>query len=415
MKRCTSRSLPLHTIAFAMPRPPQQRRPAAVDDAAAAARPPPAGLPTYEPPMHPLDDKARALLHSANDPRVLRKINNHVAKSIELLTKSVGCVNDRLAERRKLVKSLEKRRLNSAAAADGARPLKAEMEPGQAAYLADLEAKVARLTELSEAAMRDVLDYRVELVDEEAAFAAVEREVARQQPRPVAPRPERKTKGDAGHEETSENEIGEEEEEDEEMADVDNAAAAASLEPHTSAVQLLRKELAARQSQYRQLSMHQRYSQDNDYIIFKKTWHDAVHDGDGVPVPHASTWFDKDGRPVAPNKDAVQEDGSDDELMIQREVVDLRCPLTQAIMEEPYTSCVCKHTFEKSAIYEYISQFPNSAKCPVCTQVCCPIVRSPGTTCLPSMYVIGYQEARSLARRGHAAEDQACCPARRRG
>ncbi|KAF7515403.1 hypothetical protein G7054_g14597 [Neopestalotiopsis clavispora] len=105
--------------------------------------------------------------------------------------------------------------------------------------------------------------------------------------------------------------------------------------------------------------LYQRYGLNNDYIQFKKLWHDAAH-RDGKALPDASKWFSSRGghqQHDGGDEDGDEEEGEDDEdddLIVAREKKDLRCPLSMVMMQEPYTSAKCNHTFEKRAIQEFL-------------------------------------------------------------
>ncbi|KAJ1986566.1 hypothetical protein H4R33_003289 [Dimargaris cristalligena] len=62
---------------------------------------------------------------------------------------------------------------------------------------------------------------------------------------------------------------------------------------------------------------------------------------------------------------ALFEDASDDELIMNTQVVSLNCPLTCQLFEEPVKSTVCKHSFSKHAIMDYIRQSSSPTPCPV--------------------------------------------------
>lgn len=98
--------------------------------------------------------------------------------------------------------------------------------------------------------------------------------------------------------------------------------------------------------------------ENSDYATFVRTVHSSRF-GDEVPVPHARTWFGEDGKPkiasstAGRRQTAVQDDDSDDDVVVSRATATLKCPLTLQYFVVPYSSKVCKHTFEKSAIKEY--------------------------------------------------------------
>lgn len=97
-----------------------------------------------------------------------------------------------------------------------------------------------------------------------------------------------------------------------------------------------------------------RYASNNDYRNFKRVVHDSLHPEQDVPLPKESTWFPSDrSHPSAQGNEGREEDSSDDDIVIERVVKDLKCHLTLLIPREPYTNNKCNHSFEKEAIKEY--------------------------------------------------------------
>lgn len=54
----------------------------------------------------------------------------------------------------------------------------------------------------------------------------------------------------------------------------------------------------------------------------------------------------------------------DDELMVTSQVVSYKCPITQAIMTDPYTCRDCKHSFS-SVVLEMMRSQPQGYACPI--------------------------------------------------
>ena len=78
-------------------------------------------------------------------------------------------------------------------------------------------------------------------------------------------------------------------------------------------------------------------------------------------MPHARTWFGDDGHPakvVSTSRrrtNIPDDENSDDDIVVSRATINLKCPLTLQYFEEPFTSKTCRHTFEKSAFLEYFN------------------------------------------------------------
>ena len=338
------------------------RRPeTAASGSRSAADDAPLALPPYEPPSFPMDDRTKqrlASLHSSRETDSSRRqYEKHLAKSTTYLFESVGSVNDVLsARKRSLAHMAERRRARGQSDKD-------EGELSLEAYVAELDATITELTDSSEEALRWVIDCRAELEDHQAVLDKVMQGLNAQQPRPERQPARKKEKapprsddedGDAGS--------GDAEEQDEDKID----PASGDVPPLVGVKELLGAARHAKTDEYQALSAHQRYAVNNDYIAFKRNWHDALHPDDQVPLPDPSSWFDEQGRPT---KGAAADANEDDDLVVEREIIDLKCPLSLQIMKEPYSNHQCKHTFEKSAICEFIQNNRGQAKCPVCSKV----------------------------------------------
>ena len=332
----------------------------------------------------------RALAELCNT-RETRRYEQHLSSSATQLRDSVGAINDALFNcQRNLAALVEKRTAQGVSE-------KSDLETTLEKAATELEAQVSELTERSEAALREVIDYRAELEDEKQVLQEVQQQVNAQKPRPEpkpkAPRRRRHRERDSDDDE--ENEDVEEEAEDVDMY-------AAESEVHiTGVTEILRTARESKADEYSAMSAYQRYGVNNDYISFKKTWHDAQHPNDQVPLPHATTWFDELGRPT---KGIVAAD-EDDDLVVEREIRDLKCPLSLQLMKEPYSNHKCKHTFEKSAIMDFLRTNQGVAKCPVCTEVRSLLTSGACMLHLLTLFA-GTPNSRSIPRRRDVAKSQ---------
>ncbi len=338
------------------------RRPDAAASARARADDPPLTLPPYEPPSHPMDDKIRQKLASMHTGRETdssrRQLEKHLAKSSAYLFETVGTINDVLYTRkRSLAHMAEKRRARG-------EEEKHDLEVTLEEYVAELDATITQLTDSSEEAVRGLIDCRAELEDHQEVLGKVLEGLNAQVPRPEprAPktkerRPRRRAAGSDDDDGDGSGDAAEEDEEAEEEQE--------DLPPLVGVKELLEAARKSKSDEYDALTAHQRYALNNDYIAFKKNWHDSLHPEDQVPLPDPSTWFDEHGRPTKGAADA----NDDDDLVVEREIIDLKCPLSLQTMKEPYSNHQCKHTFEKAAILEFIRSNGGTAKCPVCLKV----------------------------------------------
>ncbi|KAK3941663.1 zinc-finger of the MIZ type in Nse subunit-domain-containing protein [Diplogelasinospora grovesii] len=294
-----------------------------------------AELPPHEGPPRPLNEKAKRALAALDWDRKTRKLEQHLSKSAAHLRESVGAANDHVYEcKQKLKKAAEKRRLRQGD--DGPREQSAREKLYEEQTL-KLEEQVVEMTMLTEAAMRAVIDTSAEMEDERAVLAMLQREVE------TAHQQRLRRQQQRGEDEQME--------EDEESKPKDVR-------------EMLQTARRTKHDEYEALDAYRRYALHNDYIAFKKTWHDAQHPEDQVALPDPTTWFDEDGNPRVDGGGG--DDDEDDDLVVEREIIDLKCPLSLQVMKEPYSSNKCRHTFEKSAILEYLRSNRGTAQCPVC-------------------------------------------------
>ncbi|KAL2264861.1 hypothetical protein VTJ83DRAFT_7371 [Remersonia thermophila] len=318
----------------------------------------PLELPPYEPPSFPMDEKTvdaiKAMCSNSNPDGSRRQYNKHLGRSTEYLCTLVGAINDTLRARKQSLASMAERRQERGVQ----EPDEDELSLQQ--YIAELEATINELTDASEKALRFVIDCRAELEDHPAVLEKVWSGLHR---RPGAQQGERAER--AARKRTREARRragGDEEDEDGAEAGAD-AADEGEAPPVASIKELLEASRKAKADEYEALGAYERYALHNDYIKFKQIWHDAVHADDNIPLPDATTWFDELGRP---NKSVVAND--DDDLVVEREIIDLKCPLSLQVMKEPYSNHRCKHTFEKSAILEFLRSSGGTGRCPVCSK-----------------------------------------------
>ncbi|OTA83798.1 hypothetical protein M434DRAFT_83655 [Hypoxylon sp. CO27-5] len=277
----------------------------------------PVELPDYEPLSTPLSAEASRALSQLSTNKDTRKYEEQLNKSIELLSASVRDLNDKYSERKDSLKRLQEKR--------GANGEKNDRERAEEKAVLALKNDVPRLTDECDLAVRSVIDLKVELEDGKAALRdtalRVEKEAQVLRARAL--------------------------DEDDDMADADIRGPIAVLE-----------QTKARAAEtYASMTLYEKYGVNNDYIGFKRLWHDAVHGADGKPLPDASKWFSQNG--------GDDEADEDDDLIVAEEHLDIHCPLSMVVMQDPYTSTVCKHTFEKDSIVQFLRTQPHgTARCP---------------------------------------------------
>ncbi|OAA61070.1 chromosomal organization and DNA repair protein [Niveomyces insectorum RCEF 264] len=359
-------------------------------------------LPPYEPLELPLDEGAvQKISEIFNSGAMLRNYDAHLKKAAELLRETVGNVNDAYSGRAAELQDVVERRR------ERGRNMPTRSEP-------ELEKTVAMLADAVPLATRDVerqarrtIDLQMELEDERDALTAtsatllqgqLDRHARRRQDEEQGRRERRAAAAalaaetaakDGGDEETQNSkkngEDGDNGSDDEEQAENEKTPPSP---PPASVVALLRDARATKAADYAQMTAYQKYGLNNDYITFKQTWHDAVYPDGEVVLPDASAWFDAAGEPAPYGPNSVgaagggggggsgggeggggDGGGEDDELIVAREVVSFKCPLTLLTMKDPYRGRECRHTFEKSAIMEYLQQGPKTCPQTGCERV----------------------------------------------
>ncbi|KAI5464730.1 zinc-finger of the MIZ type in Nse subunit-domain-containing protein [Mariannaea sp. PMI_226] len=264
-------------------------------------------LPDYQPPSCPLNDAARRALGDLSNTRGTVVYQMHLKDSVRLIGSAVGDLHDRLRDQRERLDHQRARREEKGVEQT---PEEVRLER----HLEQLESRINSLTDHSEEAIREMIDRQAELEDETSILRELDAYI------------------------TPQNTDGNEEEE-----------ARSARDPFND----LR---AKKDADYNALTMHQRYALNNDYAHFKKVWHDAMAGEEGPPLPDASRWFRPDGQPVMRGQaDGLENNDDDDDIAVAREVISINCPLTLQPMNEPYSNRKCKHTFEKSALLDYLS------------------------------------------------------------
>lgn len=105
-----------------------------------------------------------------------------------------------------------------------------------------------------------------------------------------------------------------------------------------------------------------RYAEIAEYVQFRKMVWNAQNGEAQMPKP--STWFLhlEGGRRKS---QAAEDPDSDSDLEIAQERQSYSCPLTLCTFVEPFTSTVCPHSFERTAIEDYIKKASGNVSCPV--------------------------------------------------
>lgn len=312
-------------------------------------------LPPYEPPNCPLTDDHKRQLNDFCTGRINDTYEKQIAQSAQLLSQSVYGINERVTSRKKTAAQNAER---AAKRKHGGDDGEGDDEAAAAAESAEgevrkLEGEVLNLATQIEEAMRQAVDMQAMVEDEKSTLRELPHLViARQQG--VVEQAQQDREAD---------------EEDAEPPEV----------PGVPLLDVLREAYGAKAAEYDRLSPYEKYAVNNKYIDFRQSWHEGLYQNpDDIPLPDATRWFDRDGRPRLETRGGDQQGGAgededmdgdeDDDIQIAREKRSLRCPLALAVIQEPYTCRLCKHSFEKSAITEYIkggNGRGRAASCPV--------------------------------------------------
>ncbi|KAI0811778.1 zinc-finger of the MIZ type in Nse subunit-domain-containing protein [Xylaria sp. FL0064] len=299
-------------------------------------------LPDYKPPSFPLNDVLLRELAQLSKNTDAQKYEEQLKQSVALLTDSVRDINDRHVKKKHELDKLRKKQRNQSedVAEDPEATNRGHTEEEAVKRLREA---VPALTAECESAVRDVIDLRVELEDGRKAIQDTVHKVEAEAERARAAGRDQENNSDA-------------EAQDEDGDFVMPNRQRDILGP----LRILKNEQEKAAADYRTRSLEERYAVDNDYIGFKHLWWDAVHAVDGKPLPDASRWF------TGNNRDGDdEEDDEEEDLVIAEEHISIYCPLSMVVMEEPYTSNVCKHTFNKPAIVAFLRAQPGrKAKCP---------------------------------------------------
>ncbi|KAL2861480.1 zinc-finger of the MIZ type in Nse subunit-domain-containing protein [Aspergillus pseudodeflectus] len=378
------------------------------------ARTPP--LPAYQAPVGPLAEVGRTALVTLLHSQALRQLKTHVQHAELKLTESAGEVNERLTDatvrlKRKREKERERdvsRSMTEAGDGDTEGKDRMDVAGGDAdggheeeiARLKEFEEKVRGVTEKLDGSMRKAIDSEVKIDALGVALNGLQREAeanAAANGGTQRPRQRRRRTRRAGSAE-------EEAEEDEGELYEATPEAEEGADEH-SLTRKLEERMAKDQEKWEDLSLTERYSENNSYIGFYRIIHEAKHPGDDPPpVPHASTWFSHLEDPNA--RSAKRRNSSSaltrrntrqqrqrnastdsDDLAIERERISLKCPLTLLLFKDPVTSTKCPHSFERAAITDMILRSgmtipapaesgsggrprrARAVKCPVCSEV----------------------------------------------
>ncbi|KAI1827240.1 hypothetical protein F4861DRAFT_398540 [Xylaria intraflava] len=303
----------------------------------------PARLPDYEPPSCPLDNESRKALAELSKNTDTRKYEEQLKQSITLLTNNVRDINDRHMKKKEELRKVRKQQRGQGEGDDEDSEARKRQRVDEAA-LTRLRDAVPDLTTQCDNAVRAVIDLRVELEDGRQAIRDMVLKVESDSAN-AANRDQEQSEGRAKNEDED-----------------DDVVMRNSHRDILGPLHIWKNEKEKAAADYATRSLQERYAVDNDYIGFKRLWWDAVHSVDHKPIPDSSRWFTGN---TAGGEEGEEEEAEEEDLVIAQEHISIYCPLSMVIMDEPYTSTVCKHTFNKAAITLFLRSQPNqTAQCP---------------------------------------------------
>ncbi|KAK7203734.1 zinc-finger of the MIZ type in Nse subunit-domain-containing protein [Myxozyma melibiosi] len=124
------------------------------------------------------------------------------------------------------------------------------------------------------------------------------------------------------------------------------------------------------------VSDRKKYQRNEEYIEFRKgVWEAMYDDDDEIEPPAPDKWFDRQTGTVKSlatvhdilingENTADAAGNSDDELVVARTKISLKCPLTLQLFVNPVTSTKCPHSFSNDAIRQMFGR-TTQIECPV--------------------------------------------------
>ncbi|KXL43278.1 hypothetical protein M433DRAFT_156164 [Acidomyces richmondensis BFW] len=300
-------------------------------------------LPPYEAPAFTLNSYAQYQLAALLQDTKFTRLEKRLDEAVEAISNTAGEINDRLHRGESLIK----RKRNTQ---DEDEPEAGRDNHQENTEFAD---KVDRLTQRMDENMRKIIDSKyglqslresvTSIVEEARANATTQDSTQHQQ----SQRRSRRIGSDGSTEGV-----------DEEYPDFQPTDPTSNFQVPQSVVNGFRKKMETERTRYQSHSLAARYSDNNDYVQFRRVVHDARHPDDDVPMPPAHEWFPEGGVP-APGITARatsnhNEEDSGDDIAVQRERISTKCPLTLREFKDPLTSKKCPHSFERSAILELL-------------------------------------------------------------
>lgn len=304
-------------------------------------------LPDHEFPSYPLNPAAVHALQKLQSAQCFSTLQRHLDSAGELINDNVNSVNECLQARESYTRRLgAKLRKNGDDPTGEEEKRVTELEQ----RLEQMRTRVERMTQKMDESIRKIIDGEHAVTAAQDTLSNVYG--AQQQEANSAAFSQRglSTQGRSTQRQVTQ---------DTDMPDFEptdpgaDTAATQSAVPKTSAAVDFGGRQESTRDAYQAHSLYERYADNNRYVGFKRTVHDALNPGeDAPPLPHKSTWF-RSGNSPAPGVTADEDDNGeeeDDDIAVARERISTKCPLTLLEFEDVVTSKKCPHSFERTAI-----------------------------------------------------------------
>ena len=272
-----------------------------------------------------LNDRARTALQDlARKSQTDRAYDEKLKQATELVTQLTGSINDRGYE----LKQRHNKKLNRLA------ENKEEEDDGERQQFNDFQDRVAELTKKMDHSMRTTIDNRIWAEELPNSLRHVSERAMNASTQP-----------------TQRNDNADSDDETEQPT---------TVAPEETPSALLHAAISVNTTRWNTKSLTERYAHDDDYASFYKTMWDAQHPSETAPpLPAPALWFVREENPsaVLSQPDTNQNAGDpaeDDDLAVAAERVSLKCPITLQHFRDPVTSDICKHSFERTAIFDML-------------------------------------------------------------
>jgi hypothetical protein len=332
-------------------------------------------LPPYKKPSHPLDLEAARQLRELQG-RNLNDVKRHNKQAVETITSTAENVNDMLREHSDYIARRQKKW-------DAGKNL--DDREAEEEALKDLQKRVEEATAKLEESMRAVIDSGIAAQRIDDTLDWLRQNAPKQLEDEYQTQMTQRATQRQSQIDSQRRQHGDEDASDQELDDGPTPGPTpldSTRVTLTGVSELFLDRQQRQKDAYTSLSLTARYARSNEYRDFKSIVHDAKYGDAGPVLGHEDTWFTETGSPAPGITNTQRGDfEDDDDIIMDKATISMRCPLTFQQFKEPYTSTKCPHTFEKNAIVEMIRTSGHATgpggrqkavSCPVtgCDQVC---------------------------------------------